>query len=533
MLPLCVLRLRAWSPRLGRFLRYSTSSDLPVIQLPVRTQQFLQRQEKKRAEGVQAPRAGRLLISTRRRELNQFSGETCGQWEQPPLVSRGWKHREAWGDYFTITRQREERPWPETEETFQSLSLDPRLLSALELLSITTPTWIQKQTIPALLMGKNVLCASETGSGKTLAYLLPVLHRLLTHDCHASPDPQSLILVPSRELGVQVTSVAKRLCTQIGLRVRFVGGGHGRKAIEMQFRGDPLDVLVATPGALLKSLKWGKVSLLDLHYIVLDEADTLFDDTFCELIEGILTQTQIASRPSDLQGLGRKAQLAVIGATFPRGVSKVLNKVTDLGSIETIKSKRLHFLMPHVQQVFKKLKGQDKMAELLELLKTHVAEKPGRGILVFCNSSSTVNWLGYMLDDHGIKHARLQGQMPADMRSGIFVTFQKAQFDVLVCTDIASRGLDSLRVDTVVNYDFPLTLADYLHRAGRVGRVGSESKGVVVSFVTHAWDVELVQKIETSARKRSSLPGLESRIRDPVKSDDVIKEEQQTSSRNV
>lgn len=508
------------------FLHYSTTSGLPVIQLPRRTQQFLESREKKRAGAIQVPRAGKLLINSRRRELNQFSGETCGQWEEPPLVSRGWKHRQSRGDYFTISRQREQRHWPETVGSFHTLSLEPRLLCALEALNITTPTWIQKRSIPTLLQGKNVLCASETGSGKTLLYLIPIVHRLLSHECDASPDPRSLIVVPSRELGCQVTSVAKKLCAQLGLSVRFVGGGHGRRAIEKQFRDDSLDILVATPGALVKALKWGGMSLSELHYIVLDEADTLFDDTFCELIEEILMQTQIASRPNDLQGLHRRAQLAVVGATFPQGVAKILNKVTDLGSIDIIKSKRLHFLMPHVQQMFKRLKGSNKTSELLELLKKRVAEKPGTGVLVFCNHSSTVNWLGYILDDHGIKHARLHGQMPAVMRSSIFETFQKGHNDVLVSTDIASRGLDSLRVDTVVNYDFPPTLQDYLHRAGRVGRIGSESNGIVVSFVSHVWDVDLVQKIETAARKRSSLPGLESSIRDLVNPYDIIKEDQ-------
>ncbi|KAM3919285.1 putative ATP-dependent RNA helicase DDX28 [Leptodactylus fuscus] len=521
----CGSNLRAWSLKLGCFLRYSTASNLPVIQLPIRTQQYLESRGKQRAGAVVVPRSGKLLISTRRRELNQFSGETCGLWQQPPLVSRGWKHRESRGDYFAINRQREHGPRPETEGSFQSLSLDPRLVSALDSLNINTPTWIQKRAIPALQQGRNVLCASETGSGKTLAYLIPIVHTLLSQTSDPSTDPRSLILVPSRELGGQITSVAKKLCAQLGLSVRFVGGGHGRKAIEKQFHGDSLDILVATPGALLKALKWDKVNLSNLHYVVLDEADTLFDDTFCELIEEILMQTQIASRASDLEGIDRKAQLAIIGATFPRGVAKILNKVTDLGSIETIKSKRLHFLMPHVQQVFKRLKGLNKTFELLELLKKQVAEKPGKGVLVFCNNASTVNWLGYILDDHGIKHARLHAKMPADIRSGIFETFQKGQCDILVCTDIASRGLDSLRVDTVVNFDFPPTLEDYLHRAGRVGRLGSENQSVVVSFVTHVWDVDLVQKIETAARKRSSLPGLETRIKDPVNSDNIIKEQ--------
>ncbi|KAM4017326.1 putative ATP-dependent RNA helicase DDX28 [Anomaloglossus baeobatrachus] len=526
MYPFCVPGVHTWSPALRCFLRGFASSDLPVIHLPRRTQQYLESRDQKRAGPLPTPRAGRLFISSRRRELNQFSGETRGLWEAAAaLVSRGWKHRLSRGDYFTITRQREQRPWPETEETFLSLGLDPRVVSALETLHITAPSWIQRQGIPALLQGRNVLCASETGSGKTLLYVLPIVHRLLAEDGEGSPDPRSLIVVPSRELGQQVTSVAQSVCAQLGLIVRFVGGGRGRKAIEQPLRFGPLDILVATPGALLKALKWDKVNLSALHFVVLDEADTLFDETFCELIDGILTRAQIASQASDLQGLVRKAQLAVIGATFPRGVAKILSKVTDLGSIDTIKSKRLHFLMSHIQQMFKKLKGSDKLSELLELLKRRAEESSGTGTLVFCNSSGTVNWLGYLLDDHGIKHARLHGQMPADRRSGIFDTFQNGQCNVLVCTDIASRGLDSLRVDTVVNYDFPPTLEDYLHRAGRVGRIGSESKGIVVSFVTHKWDVELVQKIETAARKRSSLPGLESRIKTPVNSSDLIKEQ--------
>ncbi|XP_066438779.1 probable ATP-dependent RNA helicase DDX28 [Eleutherodactylus coqui] len=517
-----------WRPKLGCFLRFfTTSSDLPVIRLPARTRQFLEKQEKKQGPAVHVPRAGKLLISSRRRELNQFSGERYGRLEQPPLVSRGWRHRESYGDHFTILRQQEQRPWPETENTFHSLPLHPSLLSALDALDMKTPTWIQQQTIPALLAGKNVLCASETGSGKTLAYLLPIVHSLLSQesDAASSPDPRGLILLPSMELGCQVTSVAKRLCAKLDLSVQFVGGGRGRKAIEKPFCGDPLDVLTATPGALLKALKWGKVSLSNLHYVVLDEADTLFDDTFCQLTETILMHTQIASCATDLQALDRKAQLAIIGATFPTGVGKVLNKITDLGSIDIIQSKKLHSLMPHVQQMFKKLKASDKISELLVLLKKHLEEKPGTGMLVFCNNVTTANWLGYILDDHSIKHFRLHGDMPVDMRPGIFEKFQKGQFDVLVCTDMASRGLDSLRVDMVVNYDFPSTVQDYLHRAGRVGRVGSESNGSVVSFVTHNWDVELVQKIETAARKRSALLATQSSIQNPVNSREILKEE--------
>lgn len=310
--------------------------------------------------------------------------------------------------------------------------------------------------------------------------------------------------------------MARRLGSQLGITVQFVGGGRSRRVTERKLEGMSIDLLVATPGILWKALKWNKVSLADLNYIVLDEADTLFDKTFNELVESILMQTQIASNAKEVQGLHRNAQLVLIGATFPKGVEDILSKVLDLGSIHTIKSTKLHLLMSHVQHTFKRVKRADKVPELLQILKQHAAEKPKPGIQIFCNASKTVNWLSYILDDHGIKHTRLHGRIPADLRLGIFEAFQKGQTDVLVCTNVASRGLDSCRVGTVFNFDFPDNIEDYMHRAGRVGRVGSKSQGSVLSFVTHAWDVELVQTIETAVRRRSNLPGMKSRIRDSI-----------------
>ncbi|XP_009708936.1 PREDICTED: probable ATP-dependent RNA helicase DDX28, partial [Cariama cristata] len=208
-----------------------------------------------------------------------------------------------------------------------------------------------------------------------------------------------------------------------------------------------------------------------------------------------------------------RTQVVVVGATFPVGLSQMLGKFTDVGRFVTLTTQSLHRLPPHVLQKFVRLKGRDKLPELLHLLKDHPASSGA--VLIFCNSASTVNWLGYILDDHKIKHLRLQGQMSAAARAGIFTSFQKGDVPVLVCTDLASRGLDTSSVQLVVNYDFPDTLQDYLHRVGRVGRVGSKAPGAVVSFVTHQWDVDLVRKIETAARKRTGLPGMDSSINMP------------------
>ncbi|KAM5138474.1 putative ATP-dependent RNA helicase DDX28 [Mantella aurantiaca] len=500
--------LRAW--------RLFSTCDLPVVRVSRRTQLWLEKVEKHQIRRVVAPEAGKLLISTRRRQLNQTSKERCSKWEKSALVSKGWKHRNSRGDYFTINRQREQRAWPETEDTFRALNIHESLVLTLEAMGITTPTWAQKEVIPSLLRGHNVLCASETGCGKTLAYLLPIMHELATQKDRSAENPRSLVLVPTRELADQVTSVVHRIGSHLGIKVQILGGGQGRRVLEKQLEQASVEILVATPGILCKVLKWNKLSLTDLHYIVLDEADTLLDRTFCDLVKTVLIHARIASHTKETQGHDRKAQLAIIGATFPKGIGEILSKVMDVGSIHTIKSTKLHLLMPHVQHTFKRVKGEDKLLELLPMLKQHAVVNHKSGILIFCNTSQTVNWLGYILDDHGIKHTRLHGQMPADLRLTIFAAFQKTQTDVLVCTDIASRGLDSCRVGTVVNFDFPLTIEDYLHRAGRVGRVGSISQGNVLSFVTHAWDVELVQTIETAVRKRCSLSGMNSRIKDSV-----------------
>ncbi|ERE79785.1 putative ATP-dependent RNA helicase DDX47 [Cricetulus griseus] len=449
-----------------------SDEPLPVVRIP----RALQRRQQQRDRGsFPRPvlvRPGPLLVSARRPELNQPARLTLGRWECAPLASRGWRHRRSLKDHFSIERVQQEAPALtnlSSRGSFVDLGLEPRVLLALQEAApeVVRPTSVQSKTIPPLLRGRHILCAAETGSGKTLSYLLPLFQRLLSRpdpDSRSSAAPRGLVLVPSRELAEQVRAVAQSL--------------------------------------------------------VLDEADTLLDESFLELVDYILEKSPIAESPAELEDpFNPKAQLVMVGATFPEGVNQLLSKVTSPDYLTTITSSKLHCIMPHVRQTFMRLKGAEKVTELVQILKQHDKAnktKPSGTVLVFCNSSSTVNWLGYILDDHKIQHLRLQGQMPASMRTGIFQSFQKGSQDILICTDIASRGLDSIHVELVVNYDFPPTLQDYIHRAGRVGRVGSEVPGTIISFVTHPWDVSLVQKIELAARRRRSLPGLASSVKDPL-----------------
>ncbi|XP_032557392.1 probable ATP-dependent RNA helicase DDX28 [Chiroxiphia lanceolata] len=503
-----------------------------VVRIPwalrVRLQRGAQRRRRGHGEAATAARPGKLLLRSRRPELSQPRWQTVGRWEQPPLVSAGWKHRKACGDYFQLEPSQEAAPAlqaPPAEAgqgpTFAELGLQPALLAGLERLSIGRPTAVQRLAIPALRRGRSALCAAETGSGKTLAYLLPLLDGLLGRpEGPAAPAgpaaPRGLVVVPSRELAAQVGAVAAALCAPAGLAVRGLTGGGAAGGLRRQLRAPPPGpaVLLGTPGALREALRRRFLALARLRWMVLDEADTLMDDSFTELLEEILAHAPLAAgapRPSG--PAEERTQVVVVGATFPAGLSETLAKFTDVSRFVTLTTQSLHRLPPHVQQKFVRLKGRDKLPELLQLLKEHPSS--GGAVLIFCNSASTVNWLGYILDDHRIRHLRLQGQMSAAARAGIFASFQRGDVSVLVCTDLASRGLDTSSVQLVVNYDFPDTLQDYLHRVGRVGRVGSKAPGAVVSFVTHRWDVDLVRKIETAARKRTGLPGMDSSINKP------------------
>lgn len=538
----CGLRPAAF-PRAPRWLlvawpRLCSGAPPPeetVIRIPRAWQVRLQLQKgesnaKRKARLIAAAAAapdrrdGKLLLRSRRHDLSQSARFVVGRWERPSLVSDGWKHRLSRGDYFQLERTRREPPEAGGEDgpscSFLELGVEPRVATALqEALAISEPSAVQKEAIPVLLSGRNALCAAETGSGKTLAYLLPLIQRLVQGQSifsrHASlVSPRALVVLPSRELAGQVRNVASYLCVRLGLQVKEIGGGRGIGVIKRKLRSGPTDLLVATPGALCKALKRRMLSLEKLCFLVLDEVDTLLDPSFVDLVEDLLQQAPLATSSEDVDDhWDPKTQLVAMGATLPKGVGELLSKVADLGSFSILTSYYLHRLQPHIEQKFVRLKGCDKMSELLQLLKDR---GPTSGaVLIFCNNASTVNWLSYILDDHKIKHLRLQGQMPADMRSTIFTHFQKRRFDILVCTDIASRGLDTKQVELVVNYDFPQTLHDYLHRVGRVGRIGSMFPGTVVSFVTHKWDVDLVRKIETAARKKAPLPGMEPPVKKP------------------
>ncbi|EDO32254.1 predicted protein, partial [Nematostella vectensis] len=347
--------------------------------------------------------------------------------------------------------------------SFAGLGLRDDVLKALDALNIHQPTVIQMVTIPKIIHRHHVICAAQTGSGKTLAYLAPLVHRLREdeerHGILARlKRPRACIVVPARELATQILKTAKSLCHHA--RFRSVGLIGGRK--QKWMRDDlesPVDLLVATPGTLLKYRQKDRLFFSDLTHLVIDEADTMFDASFKSLTMEILhtinvSQLQLIYNFTVYQSLQRLSCIEASEKTVKH--------------LETCSS-GLHRVLPHVRHKFIKLNQHEKAERIVELLKKD-SKSPGQTI-VFCNSASSCDWLARHLEQHNLSLIRLHGNIPPKIRCERFEKFQNKTADILVCTDIASRGLDTSDVSHVINFDFPNSMVDYIHRVGRTGRV--------------------------------------------------------------
>uniref|UniRef100_UPI00358FD87F probable ATP-dependent RNA helicase DDX28 isoform X2 n=1 Tax=Myxine glutinosa TaxID=7769 RepID=UPI00358FD87F len=427
----------------------STEKEDPVIRVPYWMQRKL---DQLNARNTQKPvkifeaSNDKLLIQARLPNLNQHSSKQYKKLDYPPLVSKGWKRKKYSGDHFTIKKTKENPMEPIVSEdgmksvmpSFNSLGVSAELQQIIGSFRIHVPTPIQVQTIPHVMKGSHVLCAAETGCGKTLCYMLPLIQRLNEDELNFETEiqkPRAIVLVPSRELLDQVTNIARSLTRDTHLKVLSIGGGRGMTFMRKFLQNKTIDVLVGTPGVVCKGIRQGALGLDSLRFLVIDEVDTMLDDSFSPLVQEILENVQICPVPTRgvtfesarLEG----AQLILTGATFPKGLDNILSKVMDASVFVTVKSQNLHCIPSHVIQTFMRLRNYQKLNALLELLK-NCPEQMKTGNLVFCNKASTVNWLGYVLEEKKIPHSRLHGSMSAE-------------------------------VSHIINYEFPPSLSDYIH----------------------------------------------------------------------
>lgn len=387
--------------------------------------------------------------------------------------------------------------------SFEEVGLSEELMGAVREMEIEVPTEIQCTGIPAVLDGKSVVLGSHTGSGKTLAYMLPLV-QLLRHEeaqlgmLMKPRRPRAVVLCPTRELSEQVFRVAKSISHHARFRSTMVSGG-GRLRPQEDSLNTPIDMIVGTPGRVLQHIADGNMVYGDIRYLVLDEADTMFDRGFGPEIRKFLGPLKNrASKPG-----GQGFQTILVTATMTKAVQKLIDE--EFQGILHLHTSSLHKKIASARHDFIKLSGsENKLEALLQVLEPSLTK--GNRVMVFCNTLNSSRAVDHFLAENQISTVNYHGEVPAEQRVENLKKFKSDDADcpTLVCTDLAARGLD-LDVDHVIMFDFPLNSIDYLHRTGRTARMGA--KGKVTSLVAKR-DLLLASRIEEAIRKNESLESL-------------------------
>ncbi|KAK4483974.1 hypothetical protein RD792_011185 [Penstemon davidsonii] len=387
--------------------------------------------------------------------------------------------------------------------SFEELGLSEEVRGVLGEMGISEPTEIQCIGIPAVLSGRSVVLGSHTGSGKTLAYLLPLVQLMrrdeALHGMLMKPKrPRAVVLCPTRELCEQVFRVSKCISHHARFRSTMVSGG-GRLKPQEDSLNSPIDMVVGTPGRVLQHIEEGNMVYGDIKYLVLDEADTMFDHGFGPDIRKFLGPLKNRASVSDGQGF----QTVLVTATMTKGVQNLVDE--EFQGITHLRTSSLHKKIANARHDFIKLSGsENKMEALLQVLEPSLAK--GNRVMVFCNTLNSSRAVDHFLNENQISTVNYHGEVPAEQRVENLKRFKSDDGDcpTLVCTDLAARGLD-LDVDHVIMFDFPSNSIDYLHRTGRTARMGA--KGKVTSLIARK-DTMLATRIEEAMMKNESLESL-------------------------
>jgi ATP-dependent RNA helicase RhlE len=349
-----------------------------------------------------------------------------------------------------------------TDTTFAALGLAEPLLRALSAENYHTPTPIQAQSIPRLLAGRDLLGIAQTGTGKTASFALPVLQGLAQSAQRPQPKRvRALVLTPTRELALQVADGFKTYGRYMGMRQAVVMGGVGIRAqIDACARG--LDILVATPGRLLDLMKSGHVKLDAVSFLVLDEADRMFDMGFIHDVRRI-----VSAMPA-------QRQTALFSATMPNEIAKLAAYV--LREPERVEVAPAGVTIDRIDQQVYMIDKARKRALLDDLLRDPELSR----VIVFTRTKRGANRVAEQLSDAGVSADAIHGNKSQNARQRALEGFRAGHVRVLVATDIAARGIDIDDITHVINYELPNEPESYVHRIGRTARAGA--KGVAMSF---------------------------------------------------
>ncbi len=368
--------------------------------------------------------------------------------------------------------------------TFASLSLDAALMQAVKELGFTRPTPIQSDSIPPAMDGRDVLACAQTGSGKTAAFLLPILHRMLAGKRGTT---RALIVVPTRELALQVLETAQALSVHTALTSAAIYGGVGMGPQEHAFR-TRVDLMVATPGRLLDHMTKSYASLAGVQHLVLDEADRMLDMGFLPDIKRILSY------------LPAKKQVLLFSATMPGAIVQLSRDL--LKDAAQINLERKSAPASGITQALYPVSQDLKPALFVKLLERGDMKEA----LVFTRTKHRANRLFELLEKHGVAAARIHGNRSQAARVAALDGFKNGSIRVLVATDVAARGIDVADLGHVVNFDVPAQPEDYIHRVGRTGR--AEATGDAFTFVApeEEGDVRAIEKAVGRRLPRVTLP---------------------------
>ena len=387
-------------------------------------------------------------------------------------------------------------------QDWEKLGIGDKLVEAVDAMGLDAPTDAQRDAIPGVLNGEDLLFAAETGSGKTLAYLLPTIARLKAEEFNVDkldelrrPNrPRALVLVPTRELAAQVQAVAKELSHHAKLSVRGAFGGSdgvGKQRNTLK-KGGAYDLLIATPGRFEKLWDLGDVHLSKCSVVVVDEVDTMLSQGFGAELEKVLRATTEREN---------KATVVTTTATLTKAVRRAFGdrdardeRWRFLPELRTVETRGLHKATDRCRLELVDVVGKDKLEELLVVLK-RAPEK----CLIFCNTVNSCRAAEHFLSErNACETFSYHGELNSREREASLQAFREGD-GALVCTDLAARGLDIPDVDHVVMFDFPRNPVDYLHRAGRTARAGKS--GRVTALVAKA------DRVLASAIQRAVLNG--------------------------
>jgi ATP-dependent RNA helicase DeaD len=372
---------------------------------------------------------------------------------------------------------------------FEALGLDAPLISALTALGYEEPTPIQREAIPPLLAGRDVLGQAATGTGKTAAFALPLLQRIGATQGNSRPEVRALVLVPTRELAMQVAEAVHRYGKQLETCVLPIYGG---QSIQQQLRAlrRGVDVIVATPGRALDHIRRGSLTLDRVQVVVLDEADEMLDMGFADDLEEIL------------EALPEERQTALFSATIPGRISEIAERhLNNPVRVRIARETLAPGSAPRVRQLAYIVPRQHKVAALGRVLDM---ESP-TSTIVFCRTRTEVDELSETLISRGYRAEALHGGLSQEQRDRVMQRFREGTTELLVATDVAARGLDIGHLSHVVNYDVPSAPDAYVHRIGRTGRAGRE--GVAITLAEPR-EHRLIRNIEQLTKQRITVEPL-------------------------